>query len=74
MEGDFREYYINDLYTTYAVVCWVTAVEKRPGATPAAFPPPIFVGIASVSVFRVPPPPPLRNIEGVLYIGVFRSS
>jgi hypothetical protein len=27
MEGDFREYYINDLYTTHAVVCWVTAVK-----------------------------------------------
>jgi hypothetical protein len=25
IKGDFREYYINDLYTTYAVVCWVTA-------------------------------------------------
>jgi hypothetical protein len=38
MEGDFREYYINDLYTTYTVVCWVTtmtleqfaAVSKAP--------------------------------------------
>jgi hypothetical protein len=25
MEGDFCEYYINDLYTTHTVVCWVTA-------------------------------------------------
>jgi hypothetical protein len=25
MKRDFREYYINDLYTTHAVVCWVTA-------------------------------------------------
>jgi hypothetical protein len=24
IEGDFREYYINDLYTTHAVVCWLT--------------------------------------------------
>jgi hypothetical protein len=24
-EEDFREYYINNLYTTHAVVCWVTA-------------------------------------------------
>jgi hypothetical protein len=28
-------------------------VEKRPGATPAAFSPPIFAGTASVSVFHV---------------------
>jgi hypothetical protein len=28
-EGDFREYYINDLYTTHAVVCWVTAVLTK---------------------------------------------
>jgi hypothetical protein len=27
-----------------------------------------------VSVFCVSPPPPLRNTEGGLYIGVFRSS
>jgi hypothetical protein len=26
-EGDFREYYIIDLYTTNAVVCWVTAMQ-----------------------------------------------
>jgi hypothetical protein len=25
-EGDIREYYINDLYTTHVVVCWVTAL------------------------------------------------
>jgi hypothetical protein len=25
MEGDFYEYYINDLYTTHVVMCWVTA-------------------------------------------------
>jgi hypothetical protein len=25
MKGGFREYYINDLCTTYAVVYWVTA-------------------------------------------------
>jgi hypothetical protein len=32
-------------------------VEKHPGATPAAFPPPIFAGTASVFVFRISPPP-----------------
>jgi hypothetical protein len=48
-------------------------VEKRPGVTPAVFPPPIFAGIASVSVFRVSPPPPFTIVEGGLYIGIFRS-
>jgi hypothetical protein len=49
-------------------------LEKRPRATPAAFPPPIFTVIASVFVFHVSPPPPLGNAEGGLYIGGFRSS
>jgi hypothetical protein len=48
-------------------------VEKRPGATPTAFPPPIFAGTASLSVFRVSPLPPDRDRRGGLYIGVFRS-
>jgi hypothetical protein len=48
-------------------------VEKRPGATPAVFPPPIFAGTASVYVFRVSPPPPDRDRRVGLYIGVFRS-
>jgi hypothetical protein len=26
-EGDFRECYINDLYTTHALVCWITALN-----------------------------------------------
>jgi hypothetical protein len=29
MEGDFRKYYINGLYTTHAVVCWVTAGSSQ---------------------------------------------
>jgi hypothetical protein len=51
-------------------------VEKCPGATPAAFHPPIFTRIASVSVFCVSPPPRFLIVEGGggLYIGVFRSS
>jgi hypothetical protein len=50
-------------------------VEKHPGATPAVFPPQIFVGTASVYVFHVSPPPPLGNTKGGgLYIGLFRSS
>jgi hypothetical protein len=32
-------------------------VEKHPGATPTAFPPPIFAGTAFVSVFHVSPLP-----------------
>jgi hypothetical protein len=45
-------------------------LEKRHGTTLASFPPPIFVGTASVSVFCVSPPPRLRNTEGE---GVFIS-
>jgi hypothetical protein len=26
-EGDFREYYINNLYTTHPVMCWVTVLD-----------------------------------------------
>jgi hypothetical protein len=48
-------------------------VEKRLGATLVAFPPPIFTGTASVSVFHVSPPPPDRDRRGGLYIGLFRS-
>jgi hypothetical protein len=48
-------------------------VGKRPGATPTAFPPLIFTGIASISVFRVSPPPVDCDHRGGLYIGIFRS-
>jgi hypothetical protein len=37
-------------------------VEKRPGATLAAFPPPIFVGTISISVFRVFLPPSIAIV------------
>jgi hypothetical protein len=51
------------------------SVEKHPGETPVAFPPPIFARTTSVSVFRVSPSPLIAIIEGGgLYIGVFRSS
>jgi hypothetical protein len=39
-------------------------VEKRPGATPVAFPPPIFAGTASISVFRVSPLLLIAIVEG----------
>jgi hypothetical protein len=43
-------------------------MEKRPGATPAVFPPTIFVGSTSISMFHVSPPPPRGNTSGGLYI------
>jgi hypothetical protein len=49
-------------------------VEKRLGATSAAFPPPIFAGTTHVSVFCASPPPCIAITKGGLYIGVFRSS
>jgi hypothetical protein len=57
-----------------AMVVMSESLEKRPGATPAAFPLPSFAGTASVSVFRVSPPPPRGNALGVLYIVIFRSN
>jgi hypothetical protein len=64
------------IYSLFMVVMMVLTserVEKRPGVTPAAFPP-IFTGTASVSVFRVSPPPLIAIVEGGLYIGIFRST
>jgi hypothetical protein len=49
-------------------------LEKRPGATPTTFLPPIFTRIASIYVFCVSPPPPRENALWGLYIVVFRSS
>jgi hypothetical protein len=45
-------------------------LEKRSGATPTVFPPLIFTGIASLSVFSISPPPSLGNVGGGLYIGI----
>jgi hypothetical protein len=42
-------------------------VEKRLGATLASFPPPIFVGTAYVSVYRVSPPPLIVTVQGDIY-------
>jgi hypothetical protein len=52
------------LFMAVMMVLMSKRVEKHPGVTPAAFPPPIFAGIASVSLFRVSPPPRLEIIEG----------
>jgi hypothetical protein len=56
------------------MVVMLERLEKRPGSTPAVFPPLIITGTAFVFVFRVCPLPLLSNSEGGLYIGVFRSS
>jgi hypothetical protein len=61
------------LFMAVMMVLTSERVEKRLGVTSAPFPPPIFAGIASVSVFHVFPSPPLGIVEGGLYIGVFRS-
>jgi hypothetical protein len=57
-----------------AVLVMLERLEKRPGTAPAVFLPPISVGSASVSWFRVSPLPPPENVSGSLYIGVFRST
>jgi hypothetical protein len=62
------------LFMAVIMVLTSERVEKRPGVTPAAFPPPIFAGTASVSVFHVSPLPLIAIVEGGLYIGVIRSS
>jgi hypothetical protein len=62
------------LFMAVMMVLMSERVEKRPRATLAAFPLPIFTGIASVSVFHVFPLPRFAIVEGVLYIGIFRSA
>jgi hypothetical protein len=59
------------LFMVLMMVLMSERVEKRPGETPAAFPPLVFTGIASVSVFCVSPPPPFTIVDRGLYIGVF---
>jgi hypothetical protein len=51
-----------------SMVLMLERLEKRSGVTPAAFPPPIFAGTTSVSLFHVSPPPPLRNVKGVFLL------
>jgi hypothetical protein len=46
------------------MVVMLERLEKRPRATLVLFSPPIFAGTTSIYVFRVSPPPPLRNAEG----------
>jgi hypothetical protein len=59
------------LFMAVMMVLMSEGVEKRLGATLTAFPPPIFAGTASVSVFHVSPLPRFAIVEGGgLYIGV----
>jgi hypothetical protein len=53
------------LFMTVSMAVMSERLEKRPRATPTAFPLPIFDGMASVSMFHVSPPPHLENTEGV---------
>jgi hypothetical protein len=64
----------NSLFMAVMMVLMLERMEKRHGATPAAFPPPIFAETISIFVFRDSLPPPLGNTEGGIFIGVFRSS
>jgi hypothetical protein len=55
------------LFMKVMMVLTLEREEKRPGATPVAFPPPIFTGITSVSMFCVYPLPLITIVEGGLY-------
>jgi hypothetical protein len=56
------------------MVLLLKRVEKRPGVTPATFPPPVFAGTTSVFVVRVSPPPRFVIVEGVSIYRHFRGS
>jgi hypothetical protein len=62
------------LFMAVMMVLMSERVEKRPRATLAAFPLPIFTRTAYVSVFQVFLLPRFAIVEGVLYIGIFRSA
>jgi hypothetical protein len=54
-----------------SMVVMFERLEKLPGATLIAFPPPIFAGIASISVFLVSLPPHLGSAQGGVFILAF---
>jgi hypothetical protein len=56
------------LFMAVMMVLTSERVEKRPGATLAALPPPIFAGTTSISMFCVSPPPHFMIIEGGVFI------
>jgi membrane protein CcdC involved in cytochrome C biogenesis len=62
------------LFMTVMMVLTSERVEKRPGVTPAAFPPPIFDGTTSVFYVSCFFAALLTIIQEGIYIGVFRSS
>jgi hypothetical protein len=56
------------LFMAVMMVLMSERMEKRPGATSAAFPPPFFAGTASIFVFHVSPPPLDRVIIDRVFI------
>jgi hypothetical protein len=52
------------LFMAVMMVLTSERVEKHLRVTPVVFPPPIFVGIAFVSLFHVSLPPPLAIVDG----------
>jgi hypothetical protein len=52
------------LFMAVMMVLTSERVEKHLGVTPATFAPPIYAGIASVSVFLVSPPPLIAIVQG----------
>jgi hypothetical protein len=62
------------LFIMVAVLVMLERLQKRTGTAPVAFPPPISVGSAFISWFRVYPPPPPENASGNIYIVVFGST
>jgi hypothetical protein len=53
------------LFMAVMMVLTLERVEKHPGATLTAFPPPIFAGTAYVSMFHVYPPLPFAIVQRV---------
>jgi hypothetical protein len=55
------------LFMAVMMVLTSERVEKRPGTTLTAFPPPIFAGTASVYVFRVSLSPLITIVKEGIY-------
>jgi hypothetical protein len=53
------------LFIMVAVLVMLERLDKRPGATPAELPPPIFAGTASISWFHISTQPLCENASGV---------
>jgi hypothetical protein len=59
------------LLMAVSMVLMLKKLEKRLGVTLKVFPPPIFAGTTSVSMFCVSPLPPVGNAEGGVFIYAF---